>query len=322
MEFKPWHSIEGFHNVLKDRSKNEWMKTCGIVNYTAKVKLHGTNAAIRIHAGEVKFQKRTEFCTIEHDNYGFAQWAESNIKMRSHSDADITIFGEWCGPGVQSGVAISQIPEKIFAIFAVLIDDEFIGNPDDIEALLWGGSFKTPEPLLEFNPRIRIIPTIGHYVVNLNDQNSIADFVEQVNQLVLDCEKIDPWVKDAFGIEGPGEGFVFYPTNINSARFMFKAKGEAHRVNKQKTAVQVDPDVLRSQQEFADKFITEPRCLQGVQEACGGEYDVKLTGPFLKWVMGDILKESKEEVLASDIEWKQLSSLCARTARSWYIQRT
>ena len=320
MKFNAWQSIESFHSVLKDRYLNHLRVTNPIVQYRAKVKLHGTNAAIRIFNGEVKAQKRSDFCSVENDNYEFAKFVDQLHVSHIFPDQDITIFGEWFGPGVQSGVAASKVSQKIFAVFAMQIDDAWITCPYEINDLLYGTAYGEPG-LLDYNERVKILPWQGPpYTINLNDQTTIADFVEVVNQMVLDVEKCDPFIKDTYDIEGMGEGLVFYP-HVYDPALVFKAKGEKHRVNKTKSAAQVDPDVLRNQQEFAEMFATEQRFIQGVKEACEGQYDVKKTGNFLKWVMSDIAKESLAEVEASGYEWKRISGLCSNTARNWYMQK-
>jgi phage pi2 protein 07 len=325
-EFHKFTDIESFHNVLKDRGKNEFLSTIPECEYCPKIKLHGTNAGIHITDNGVFPQKRSEFISIEKDNFGFALWVKQNEQAfydacMANIGSQFIIYGEWAGPGVQKGVAISQIPKKSFFVYAVKVMGSYDGahfwiiDPKYIRYYI---------PMLVENVYILPWELEDSMKVNFNSPGSIADFVEQVNTQVQDIEKNgDPYVKRMFGIEGPGEGYVYYPNmNTNMTRFLFKAKGEEHRVNKTKTAIQIDPDVLRSQQEFADKFVTEARCLQAVHEACAGEYNPKLTSDFLKWVMRDILKESEDELVSSGLEWKKVTGPCSKKARDWYISKT
>ena len=160
-------------------------------------------------------------------------------------------------------------------------------------------------------------------VVDFSSHASLADFADKVNGFVNSWEETDPWVKAEYGIEGPGEGLVFYanPTSDEPAYkgFMFKAKGEKHRVNKTKTAAQVDPEVLRSTQAFVDFAITIPRLEQGLAEI--GDAIPENTGPFLKWVMNDVLKECTPELADSGLTWKQVSGSLARKAREWFLEK-
>jgi hypothetical protein len=71
--------------------------------------------------------------------------------------------------------------------------------------------------------------------------------------------------------------------------------------------------------EFVDLVVTGPRLEQGVQEACGGEYDNKKIGPFIGWVSKDVNKECQDELEASGLTWKQVSKHVTTKARTWYI---
>ena len=107
LPFIKWTSIELLHNVKRELdARNQAFQ----LTYRAKVKLHGTNAGVQITpSGEVVAQKRTEIITSEADNAGFAAWVEKNISYFSQlkGNSHLTIFGEWCGSGIQKGVAIS-----------------------------------------------------------------------------------------------------------------------------------------------------------------------------------------------------------------------
>jgi hypothetical protein len=99
---------------------------------------------------------------------------------------------------------------------------------------------------------------------------------------------------------------------------MFKAKGQKHRVKESKQAVQVSPDVLASVEEFARVFVTEARCRQGLTVACSGEASPKNTGNFMKWIVGDVEKESKDDLDASGLTFKQVVAAVQRLSREWY----
>ena len=50
----------------------------------------------------------------------------STVDMKGYDY--VTVFGEWCGKGIQKGVAINQL-EKMFIIFELKLsyDDEMVG---------------------------------------------------------------------------------------------------------------------------------------------------------------------------------------------------
>ena len=101
---------------------------------------------------------------------------------------------------------------------------------------------------------------------------------------------------------------------------MFKAKGEKHSVRRSKTPVHIAPEVVTSIADFVAMFVTEGRCLQGL-EAIGGEVDRRLTGAFLKWMNQDVQKESIVELDASALEWAQVQDGVTRAARVWFFSR-
>jgi hypothetical protein len=82
------------------------------------VKLHGTNAGVSFNAPSGMWaQSRENIITPEKDNAGFAFFVHSNETafmrlfhdvavnndMDTHKNT-ITIYGEWCGSGIQKGV--------------------------------------------------------------------------------------------------------------------------------------------------------------------------------------------------------------------------
>src|ERR1700722_20890282 len=120
MSFMAWPEIESFHNVRKfvRVDPGEWWQAkekfhgTSTVKYRAKVKLHGTNAAVQVGwDGSLVCQSRTNIITPESDNAGFARWVMSHqnewINLGNWGDRfGHILYGEWCGPGIQKGVAI------------------------------------------------------------------------------------------------------------------------------------------------------------------------------------------------------------------------
>jgi hypothetical protein len=107
-------------------------------------KLHGTNASIWIRpTGEIDYSeeqaqfltedgqflvlpgKRTSFITLENDNFGFARFVYENKEALYKALGQGVWFGEWCGPGINSGEGLTQ---KRLALFAVLSLEEKYHN--------------------------------------------------------------------------------------------------------------------------------------------------------------------------------------------------
>ena len=78
---------------------------------------------------------------------------------------------------------------------------------------------------------------------------------------------------------------------------------------------------MESITEFVGCFATENRFEQAVNEACNGEYNSKLIGPFIGWVCSDIKKESEAELEASGLEWKEISKFLTQSCRAWYLDK-
>ncbi len=106
---------------------------------------------------------RNTFLTRESDHHGFAAWALASenkqyfksLFRRSAGYRSLTVFGEWCGKGnpfsllihaylcliilagIMKGAAICKIDQRLFAVFAVLLDkDRLITSPSKIEEIL------------------------------------------------------------------------------------------------------------------------------------------------------------------------------------------
>jgi len=337
--FVKWPSIEAFHHVCKsvDISFNKLNREFkvyndaleGEISYKPKIKLHGTNAGITINGnGDLFIQKRNGCINVQNDNLGFASWVTKNkdiwiSKSKFDGVTNITIFGEWCGPGIQKGVAINKIDNKIFAIFAVQINDKILIDPTDIEQEIG----KLPE-------NTYILPWMTNRLFNLNfiDKSNLQNFSNVASDLVKDIDNCDPWVKDVFNVEGVGEGLVWYPVNFLNkglidrdllSLYIFKTKGEKHQIIKSKKLVFIDPKIAKSINEFVDMVVTEPRLEQGVRETNNGEleFNIKKIGPFIGWMCKDINKECSLELEEGNLDWKLVSKAIASKSRNWFLKK-
>lgn len=340
--FHRFPSIEGFHNVRKNATRLAGYFKMP-VTYRGKAKLHGTNAGVTITKdGSVHVQSRKREITPMQDNAGFADWVHRHMDyFKSLRVAeDITIFGEWAGPGVQKGVASSEAPKKFFAVFAILIhypdlveneDARFSFEPSYINHFLTTANVQPPTDLYVLpweTPEIEI-----NWIGEIDHLQEVAD---GINTKVEEVERCDPFMRKAFNIEGLGEGLVYYPVHANNhdgevvedlrsgfSGLAFKAKGEAHRVQVQKRAAQISPEKISTFQNFAKMFVTDARCEQIVSENFPANDDIntKNTGPFLKALCEDVYKESLDELQANGLEWQQVNKQVQAEARNWWLRR-
>ena len=319
LAFQKWTSIELLHNVRRNLAI---LGNAITVTYRAKIKLHGTNAGVQVTTtGKVAAQKRSQIITSQADNAGFAAWVEKNLDYFAalKTTGNITIFGEWCGSNIQKGVAIARLKRKIFAVFAIQIGDD-VTTVKKLEI--------RPEHIAKILPQhddIYVLPFYGVPItINFGDEIQLQSAAETINKMVEDVEKIDPWVKDTFDIEGVGEGLVMYPDvdkvveKAEYTEYIFKAKGIKHQTVKSKKAVSIAPEQAENIEQFVKLFVTEARLQQAVTEACEGQYDIKRMGDFLKWFSLDVQKESVAELDAAKLTWKEVNKPLMNDARKWY----
>lgn len=318
-----WGSIELLHNVVRTVTHlNELGRAFPVVEYRAKVKLHGSNCAVQVTEAGIVAQSRTALLTPESDYKGFATWTKAHEAYFAQLSPGIVVFGEWCGPGVEKGMAISQARRKVFAVFAVQVAGRVVYEPDAVRALVPAAG--APEDLY-------VLPWEGAAItIDYGARASLDAVAAELNDRVATVEREDPWVKQVFGISGLGEGLVFYPTRLDGgappvdpeplAQLMFKAKGEKHRTAGTRTAVQVDASVVASVDELVSLMVTEARLQQGLA-AVGGR-DPRLTGKFLAWIAADVRKESVAELEASGLTWAQVDKPVQVRARAWFLSGT
>ncbi|NER39701.1 MAG: hypothetical protein F6J93_38170 [Oscillatoria sp. SIO1A7] len=322
VKLQSWPSIELLHNV---RRSLEQLGETPKVTYRTKIKLDGTNGGVQIFSDRrVAVQSRTQIITPQSDNAGFAGWVSQNIDYFANLAIakHITLFGEWCGQGIQKRTAISQIDRKIFVIFAI----QFGGTEGKIAKMEI-----RPERIRQFlpeHPDIFVLPFYGEAIAfDFGDTGQLQESAATLNQIIDEVEKSDPWVKENFGIAGLGEGLVMYPEadglveRLAYSELLFKVKGEKHRVVKIKQPVQIDPETANSIEEFVNLFLTPARLEQAATETCNGDFDIKKIGDFLKWIAIDIQKESSAELESSNLTWRQVSKAISKEAKQWYQEK-
>lgn len=311
-------SIDQFRNVIRElkinhdyQGKDEngeplypHSEPYPTILFEGTVKLHGTNAGIVKYPDKIEFQSRERVLTLAQDNAGFMLSLSSKnidklfegIEFKNYA----AIYGEWCGQGIQSGVALSQLP-KMFVIFGVKVDD------------VWISYFKSiPEENI-FN--IQDFPKF-QIEVDFNNpelvQNKLIELTENV-------EKECP-VGKHFGVSGIGEGIVwtsFYKDKV----YRFKTKGEKHSSSKVKTLASVNVDELNSINEFVDYSLTDSRLNQGISvlKEQGLPINQSSTGEFLRWIIGDIVKEESDTIISNQIDMKKANPAISKEARLWYF---
>jgi len=296
------------------------------LEFTGTVKLHGTNSSwvYDFNTETLVCQSRNRVLTVGDDNAGFALWTESFkdklIEAIKEEYDGITVdklvvYGEWCGPGIQKGVALSQLDRKIFVIFeSVLIfgdgeDETRVYNTDNNVFTFERDDVHT---IYEF-PTYRIKIDFNHPALAQNEMIAITEAVE------AECP-----VGKALGVSGVGEGVVWsYRGNPNSSGIMFKVKGEKHSISKVKTLASVDVEAYQNVIDFVNGVVTENRCNQGIDylNEMNIEVNVKATPDFLRWIVNDVLTEEATTIVENNLDGKTINREVAKKAREWFFAK-
>lgn len=286
------------------------------VNFTGTVKIHGTNAGIRISdkdATQVTAQGKERELSVQQDNVGFAaysngipQYIIKELYQAFNPDGDgvLTVFGEWAGKGIQNGAAVGQL-EPHFIIFAAHIDDKYI----EINK-----NYKNHEY------RIYNINEVPSYNIDIDFSNP-GDIEEKLTTITLDVEKECPWAKK-FGVSGIGEGVVWHKTDDpTDTTYYFKVKGPKHSVRKFKDgkSTSIDLEKVESVNECVDIILTENRMKQMIKDN-NIEIKPENFGKFLKAVNFDCIKEESETLFQNGFIWKDVSSTVADRCKKWYFK--
>lgn len=178
--------------------------------------------------------------------------------------------------------------------------------------------------------RLHVLPWhMPAIVLDFANTIALAGVLDRINTEVEGLEGGDPYIAQVFGHTGAGEGLVFVPiaTRVGQLsgaeydRLAFKAKTERHRVRKQGKPATPREAPPASAQILVEAYATDPRGHQGVHEACGGVFHKRLTGAFVAWMVGDVLKEAAREMEEASLTEAQVAPLVRAAARTWYLAR-
>lgn len=323
------------------------------------VKIHGTNACIAYDIKEDKlfFQSRNNLIAVGNDNAGFAQYATDNYDFYKNAIKEIVsvyqneyhksceldkiyIYGEWAGQGIRKGVALSGV-ERFFSPFQVT----FVKEDTVVDCIDFGTGFYESENKIKeilFNEEVRCFPVtvFPTYKVEL-DMDNVSDAQQQIVDITLKIEDECP-VGRYFGVNGIGEGIVF--TSVNILKFYpveeghiqlhkpleskllhlnFKSKGMLHSVSNVKTIAPMDVEKIRKEQEFIEYAVTENRLNQGLEYLKENhlELDTKNIGTFIKWIVGDVMKEEIDTIRENGLSEKGIPKLIGNKAKKWFFNK-
>lgn len=320
MPFTPFPKIKSFGDVWRDNHD----ASAPLVHYRAKVKLNGVLAAIRCEGGEVYAQDSASDITVDSDNAGFAGWLEDKkqgwVIDPAAFEETFVFFGEWAGPGVREGDAVSNIATKCFFIFAVQYGDRMVIDPDEIEALLPDDRDSALLDDVMVLPWTNSIIEIDFAEVGGSDGHAVA-----MSYIAENIGKRDSFIANTFEVEGPGEGFVMVPVPLDGhtlsrneyAAFTFSVKASRTSADAPEAAAG-SPESIAS---LMAALVTEDRCQEALDEACDGIAE-KLRAPdFLRWVVTDIRETEGTLIKDSGLTWEQVLPLVNAAAIMWFYMR-
>jgi hypothetical protein len=313
-----------------------------VVNYTGTVKIHGTNAGVRFHEGKLVPQSRSRALSLGSDNMGFAQFVfshreswENSLRYlsRKFKADDIIAYGEWCGPGIQKGVGVSTIPEKVFVIFGLKYRTKELSNvladEDDLDSdSTYTYASVENDYLGEIAnsiPNVYSILDFPMYRVTV-DFNNPNEALEEIERLTQEVENDCP-VARHFNSPGLGEGIVWRPTNPqwDTTKMWFKSKGEKHKEvhdtqTQKANKFKLEMDEVKSINEFTEMYLTEPRFNKGLDylREMNISIDITSTGQFVKWMCNDILKEGEAHILDNKLNVKFLTGNVGKESAQWF----
>jgi len=295
-----------------------------VLTFKGTVKLHGTNAGVSYNSQDgIWAQSRENIITVANDNAGFAFFVESNkdafqnifneVVKKYEIDPSvytISVYGEWAGKGIQSGVAISQIDKALY-IFGLKISKP---GDEKFNAYWLDSSFIVNEDRRIFN-----IEKFETYSIDI-DFNMPQLIQNKLGEITQEVEKECPVAK-FFGVSGVGEGVV-WSIEYKGIVYRFKVKGEKHSVSKVKTLAAVDTEKLNSIAEFVNYAVTENRFNQAIEKVFGtkDKMDIKQMGDFIKWIINDIMKEELDTMTANKLEPKDVNKYISARSREMFLK--
>lgn len=333
-----------FPSILTFDKVKAWVDYQGnapTLAYGKKIKLHGTNCAVRIEPdGSVSAQGRNEDFSSTHNPDGFLEFVEE--KKISWSSLvvpvyPLTFYGEWAGPKIAKGTAIQRTGKKRFFIFALGIGETFDPHRENKPIPEW--MITDPETIQSYldmglgfdGDDIVVLPWEGDLCqFDFSDETALGRTLEGLNTEIEAIAECDPYVARTFGVEYAGEGLVLVPVSRMAgelsteyfSRVSFKAKTDKFRVKKQRKAATLKEPLPQTAFEFIETFCTEARLTQALDEVCRGTPDIRKTGDMVSWMTADIEKEGADEIVALDIPFDRLKGEIAAATRAWFIPLT
>ena len=325
IQFSPYPSILQFRHVIKYATY--YPRDTYKIDYIGNVKLHGTHTDIvQDENNNIVVQSRNRVITPESDNLGFASFVDNLtdieglfVKIRETLGTDaktIMICGEWCGKGIQKGVALSKVP-PMWVIFDIKVNGRW-ANMNDFSHI--HDNKQNIYNILQFKT--------WRLTIDFNDYEKVQEnMIEITNEVEKECP-----VGLYFGVKnGVGEGVVWKPVDsvkYPSSQYWFKTKGEKHSVSRVAVLKQIAPtnvELFNNMNNFVDAMVTDNRCNQGIsiikEREQTSSININNLGMFMQWIANDIRKEEYDTIEENgwDVKINDLNKLINVKSKKWFM---
>lgn len=219
----------------------------------------------------------------------------------------VIISGEWCGKGIQTGVAIAQL-ERHFVVISICVNGAWVDEKEYAD-------------IHNESSGIYHISKAGTYRLDYDlDDPESSD--EAIRSLVNAIEASCPYGA-ARGISGTGEGIVWKAVDyVHDPELWFKSKADSHMVSRSSRSPKagVGPENSAREMDFADAVVTDRRLEQGWEflREIGVNRELAATGRFVGWITKDVLAEEKQEMVQAKIDTDKLKPWIKSIATAWY----
>ena len=289
-------------------------------------KLHGSCSSLHyIHPGKIICQSRNRELSLDNDNLGFCRYITDNkdyyldlfehFNFYHYGSPEIVVHGEFCGRGIQKGVAVSQLSKR-FMIFGLQykVDDQFMWVP--VEELV-----NVLEPYKNI-----VIANYKTWEIEI-DFNNTKPAQEQINAWVEEVDKESPLGKE-MGVIGPGEGLVLshLTSHINkdAVLLQFKSKGKSHVIvnSREHDATGILQIQYQAAKDFVNDVVTEYRLNQGLDyfREMKIDIDIKNLGKFLTWTVKDVLHEEGSSINENNLDLKMVKREISNIAKEFFFK--
>lgn len=296
------------------------------LTFEITTKIHGTNAGIGIDDdGNIYAMSRSKVLIPgQSDNAGFAVFVESHKDwfketleyMKSQFlGAQVFLYGEWCGRGIQGTVAVNQIDKRL-VLFTMKV----------VDASGEGCYFRIPKEIQCPEQNIFNIREIGTRKIEI-DFNKPSESLDELLKIVDEVEAECP-VGKYFGVEGIGEGVVVANYDIGNKReHIFKVKGEKHcgsskAKSKKHKPKNLTPEENDLREVVADEVTPIWRLEQSIENVCPHNEPPSMRdlGGIIKWVRNDIIKEDLDIITKNKLELSDLNSYINSIIKKWFFK--